>query len=141
MIALSSVALDLNLETNCRLPELDERQLATITWSFGSLKHNPGALLDLLAEAATPRLDSFELHVRSKTLPAASHTARLSDALALCIACWLKQECLHLRVRVAHNCAQGNSETMLPQNQHQISRPTRGTNVANVSPFGPLVAH
>jgi len=55
----------LQTEIQGRLGELDERQIATVTWSFGSLKHNPGALLDLLAEVATPRLDSFELQVQA----------------------------------------------------------------------------
>ena len=56
----------LQREVELRVSGMSERELATSAWSFASLRHNPGALLDLLAEAALPRLAAFETKVRHK---------------------------------------------------------------------------
>ena len=53
----------LQREVELRVGDMSERDLATVTWSFASLRHNPGALLDLIAEAASPRLPAFETRV------------------------------------------------------------------------------
>lgn len=50
----------LQREVESRVGDMTERELATVAWSFASLRHNPGAVLDLLAEAATPKLAAFE---------------------------------------------------------------------------------
>ena len=54
-------------EVELRVGDMSERDLATVTWSFASLRHNPGALLDLIAEAASPRLPAFESRVHHLT--------------------------------------------------------------------------
>lgn len=53
----------LQKEVEARLPEMNAVDLAQIAWAFGTLKHHPGALLDLLANAAVQQLDQFEPQV------------------------------------------------------------------------------
>lgn len=53
----------LQKEIELRVTEMDERELATAAWSFATLRHNPGALMEQLAEAALPRLANFETKV------------------------------------------------------------------------------
>ena len=53
----------LQREVEQRVADMNGRDLATTAWSFASLRHNPGALLDLIAEAASPQLPAFETRV------------------------------------------------------------------------------
>ena len=53
----------LQKEVEARLPEMNVVDLAQIAWALGTLKHHPGALLDLLANAAAQQLDQFEPQV------------------------------------------------------------------------------
>lgn len=59
------VVRHLQREVETRVTDMDPRALATTAWSFAVLRHNPGPVLDLLAEAALPQLQAFEPQVPS----------------------------------------------------------------------------